>query len=83
MSDLSDFEPISSTFELKKHALGMFLKSSKTQILRNSFDYKLVIFRVKKTKTPVNTGAKRRKLSVSTTDCSQTNLLPQPQRNPY
>ena len=71
MSDLSDFELILSTFELKNHAHGMFKKSPKTQILRKSFDYKLVIFHVKKTKTPVNTGVKRRKLSVSTTDCSQ------------
>ena len=56
MSDVSDFEPILSTFELKKHALGMFKQFLKTQILHKSFDYKLVIFRVKKTKNPVNTG---------------------------
>ena len=53
MSDVTD---LVSTFELKKHALGMFYKSLKTQILHKSFDYKLVIFRVKKAKTPANTG---------------------------
>ena len=55
MSDVSDVVSILSTFELKKHAEGMFKKSPKTQILRKSFDYKLVIFHVKKRKTPVNT----------------------------
>jgi len=53
---VSDLVSILFTFELKKHAHGMFKKFPKTQILRKSFDYKLVIFHVKKTKTPVNTG---------------------------
>jgi len=56
VSDVSDLVSILFTFELKKHAHGMFKKFPKTQILRKSFDYKLVIFHVKKTKTPVNTG---------------------------
>lgn len=45
---MSDLASILSTFELKKHALGMFYKSLKTEIIQKSFDYKIVIFHVKK-----------------------------------
>jgi len=33
-------------FELKKHALGMFYKSLKTEFIHKGFDYKIVIFNV-------------------------------------
>ena len=50
MLDVSDLASILSTFELKKHALGMFYKSLKTEIIHKSFDGRVVIFHVKKQK---------------------------------